>query len=489
MQQLSVAWHEGQFLRPQHFQAAERYLFSQWQTSQGWSLPFRYGVYSLEISREALANNQLEIQSIRALLRDGTVIDLGSEQQPDRIHLKEAIAGLTKAFANLSDAFDAQPNIRVYLGIPKLRLGRANLSPTAGDDNTRFVETRVSVADENSGAKDQELLFRSLNVRILLSVQDLTGYDLLPLLQLTRVGDSGAVPQIDQSYIPPVLTLDAFPTLGRGIVRAIYDLTGHKIEFISQQLVSRGVGFDSRYPGDLDRLMMLTLLNSTYAALGAIAFTRGVHPLEAYTEICRAIGAISVFAPSRRVEELPPYDHEDLGGVFTELKRRYELLLNMVHDYAFEQRFFVGVGLGMQVTLEPKWFNSDWQWFIGVRKGELTTDECRNLLSPGELDWKLGSSRQVEFLFQHRAEGLDLAPVDRPIRALPGDTEWLYYEIARKDTPAWSDVQLTQTLAMRLKDSLIQNADRLQGERQLQVSFRGKPVALQFALFAVPAKT
>jgi len=489
MQNLSVNWHEGLFLRPQHFQAAERFLSDQLQTSHLWNHPFHYGLLSFEFGKEALSNNQLDIQSVQARMRDGTIVDLGTEQQPDRIPLREVLSGLSKAFAGLSEAFDAQPVIRVYLGIPKLRLGRPNLSSDGPKDNSRYLQTPIVIADENTGGNEQELLFRSLNVRVLLSVQDLTGYDLLPILQLKRVGEGGAVPQIDPEYIPPVMTIDACPALSRGIIRPIYDLIGHKSDFISQQLVSRGVGFDSRYPGDLDRLSMLSVLNSSYAALAALLFTKGVHPYTAYCEICRIIGGLSVFSPTRRVEELPRYDHEDLGTLFAELKRRVEILLNTVHDYAYEQRFFVGVGLGMQVSLEPKWFNSDWQWFIGVRKGELTTEECRNLLSPGQLDWKLGSSRQVEILFQHRAEGLEMTPVDRPIRALPGDEDWLYYQIARKDTPAWNDVQLTQTLAMRLKDSLILNADRLQGERQLMVSYRDLRVSLQFALFSVPSES
>jgi hypothetical protein len=41
---------------------------------------------------------------------------------------------------------------------------------------------------------------------------------------------------------------------------------------------------------------------------------------------------------------------------------------------------------------------------------------------------------------------------------------------------------------MRLKDALIVNRDRLQGERQLVVAHRGKRAALQFALFAVPTR-
>jgi type VI secretion system protein ImpJ len=232
---------------------------------------------------------------------------------------------------------------------------------------------------------------------------------------------------------------------------------------------------------------MLSQLNAAYGVLSVLVFTPGIHPLVAYTELCRIAAQLAIFTPQRRTAGFAPYDHEDLGGIFRQVQLQIELCINSVRDYEFQQRYFVGVGLGLQVTLEPQWFHADWQWFIGVRKGDLTTQEIRDLLSPGQLDWKFGSSRQVEMLFQHRAEGLQLTPLDRPIRALPARQDWIYYECPRNDTPAWRDVQQTQTLALRLKDSLILNLDRLQGETQLVVSARGKRIPLQFALFAVPA--
>jgi type VI secretion system protein ImpJ len=80
-----------------------------------------------------------------------------------------------------------------------------------------------------------------------------------------------------------------------------------------------------------------------------------------------------------------------------------------------------------------------------------------------------------------------MTTVDRPIRALPSSPDWVFYEVVRKDASAWRDVQETQTLAMRLKDSMIVNRDRLQGQRRLVVSVNGRQVGLEFALFAVPA--
>ncbi|HEX3726222.1 MAG TPA: type VI secretion system baseplate subunit TssK, partial [Pirellulales bacterium] len=201
----------------------------------------------------------------------------------------------------------------------------------------------------------------------------------------------------------------------------------------------------------------------------------------------RIVGQLAIFDAQRRPPEIPRYDHDDLARIFRYVKERIEALINKVRDYEFEQRFFVGVGAGMQVSLDLKWFNSDWQWFVGVSRGDLPEAECRDMLSAGQLDWTLGSSRQVEILFAHRAEGLQLLPLDRPPRALPVNRDWIYYQVSRQNA-AWKDVQETQTLAMRLKESLIVNRDKLAGERKLIVSSRGRQAALQFALFAVPAR-
>lgn len=488
MRNLPVHWYEGLFLRPQHFQAADRYWTELLQTSEQWDHPYNYGLTSLEYSKEALANHQFQIHALKARMPDGTLVSLESGNEPDRLDLKPTLLAMNQGQVDLAEAFGRESTIKVFLAVPKLQLGRANVGFAGHADHSRYIETEQSTQDESRGGEDQTIQVRSLNARLLLSSQDLSGYEILPIAQLRRASEEQAVPRIDPEYIPPVVSISAWPPLGRDIVRAIYDIIGQKIEVLSQQISNRGIGLEGRDPGDLDRIMMLAELNVAFSTLAVLAFAQGVHPFVAYTELCRIVGQLSIFAAKRRAEDIPAYDHDDLAGIFTQIRIRIERLINTVRDYEFEQRYFVGVGMGMQVTLEPKWFNSDWQWFIGVNKGELSEQECRELLSAGQLDWKFGSSRQVEILFKHRAEGLRLNLVDRTIRALPSRGEWVYYEVDRKDSPAWRDVQETQTLAMRLKDSLIVNADRLQGERRLMVSLRGKRVTLQFALFAVPLR-
>lgn len=346
----------------------------------------------------------------------------------------------------------------------------------------------MSLQEETRGGNDQDVKFKALNLRLLLSTQDTSGYELLPLVQIERAGEHGSLPRLDVTYIPPVLALDAWPGLGRDIVRAISDILSRRIETLGQQVANRGITFDSREPGDMERLLMVGQLQESAAILSVLTVARGVHPFVAYCELARIVGKLAVFGKDRTLPTIPPYDHDDLGTIFREMMRLIDTLIHAVRDYQFEQRYFLGVGLGMQVALEPRWFHSDWKWFVGVFKRELTEQKCQLLLSPGQLDWKLGSSRQVENLYARGAEGLNLVPAQRPPRTLPISSDWIYFEVTRADH-AWRDVQETQTLAMRFRESLILNLDRLQGERQIVVSYEGGQIALEFALFAVASQS
>lgn len=483
-----VHWHEGMFLRPQHFQAAERYWTETLENSEQWDHEYNYGLRSVQISNEAIANFQVQLTLCKARMRDGTLVSLAPGSEPDRVGLKDAMEGLQNALVHvdLKEAFNNETALRVYLAVPKLKLGSSNVAPL--DDPAtlkhRFVIDQRRLVDEAQGGDEQEIQLRRLNVRLLLSgIHDLSGYEYLPVAQIKRTSEGEGVPKLDPMYIPPVLAIDAWPALGHDIVRAIYDEIGEWINIRSQQVVDRNIMFAGNDARDVERLFMLSELNSAYTTLAVIAFARGVHPFVAYTELCRIVGQLSVFGETRRPPEIPRYDHDNLGPIFYDIKEKIEALLKALPADEFEQRPFIGEGLGMQVRLETRWFGNDWQWYVGVTRGGLTEAELRTLL--GELAWKLGSSRQVDILFTQRREGLDLQPVEQAPRALPTKGNWTYFVVNRKNS-AWTDVSTTQTLAMRLQEHLILNRDKLQGERKLIVQSRGKPAELQFSLFAVP---
>jgi len=471
MRNQPVHWSEGLFLRPHHFQAADRYWAEALHTSEQWDHQYDYGVRTLEFSDDAIANYQFQLNSCHARMRDGTLISLEPGQEPDRVDLKEA--------------FETESVVRVYLAVPKLKMGSVNVATDADPGKHRYLESKQSAQDESQGGNDQEIQFRTLNVRVMLSTQDLAGYEVLPIAQIQRAGQEEATPEVDDAYFPPMLAIDAWPPLGRDVVRDVYDIIGQKIEHLCQQVINRGISLSTQVPGDLDRLMMLSKLNEAYSVLRVLAFAFGVHPFVAYTELCRIVGQLAIFGAERRCPDLPVYDHDDLAGIFRRVKELIEMLLARVRDYEYEQRFFIGRGRGLAVSLESQWFHTDWQWFVGVYRGNLSRDDCMKLLSPGQLNWKLGASDKVEHLFVTRSPGLHLTPLAQAPRALPPSGHVIYFEVTRGNA-AWNDVLETESLAMRLNENLIANRDDLQGKQDLVVSFGGQQHPLQFALFAVP---
>jgi type VI secretion system protein ImpJ len=461
------------FLRPHHFQAADRHMRELVATAAAWAHPYNYGLFRCELSTEALANYQVQATGLQCGLGDGTIFSVGTDHQLDRRDLK--------------GAFASHPVVTVYLAIPKLVLGRPNVAKgvRAPGDQPRYVSATSPLQDEAAGGNDQEIDLLRLDARLLLSTDDLHGYEAVPIARIRRTGAEEATPELDDDFIPPLLAIDAWPPLSLGIVRAIYDIIGEKIEVLSGRVRERGVTLSSPDPGDLDDLLMLTTLNEAQATLHCLTFAKGVHPFPAYAELCRIVGALSIFDPQRVVGDIPAYDHDDLARIFKWVKLRIEALLGSRKRLQYEQRFFIGVERGLQVAIEPKWLHTGWDWYVGVNGKNIPDRTVRELLEPGKLDWKMGSSQQVDVIFKHGVPGLTHVELPTAPRALPAHQGWAYYEISREGN-AWKDVLATQSLALRFRTELIGNLDQLPGQRNLEVILPDKRAVLQFALFAVP---
>jgi type VI secretion system protein ImpJ len=138
------------FLRPQHFQAADRYWHELLETSERWDHVYNYGVRSIEFSREALANYQFELSSCQARLRDGTLVAIEPGQDSGRVDLKAAVGPGGKAVAGLQEAFAKTAQVLVYLAVPKLSLGRANVGRPGSDSHPRYMAQKLSFEDETT---------------------------------------------------------------------------------------------------------------------------------------------------------------------------------------------------------------------------------------------------------------------------------------------------------------------------------------------------
>jgi type VI secretion system protein ImpJ len=464
----AVHWHEGMFLRPQHFQTAQRHWWQHVRSNAQWDHHYNWGLRSLEFDLDALANYRCVVRSLEARLRDGALVVISPEDSLPPV--------------NLRPVFEKHNSVTVYLGVPVFHLGRPNAAAQAPAEEARYLVDTQDLEDENTGHNLQPIPVRRLNLKLLLSTQSLTGHEVLPLARLEKSSRVEATPQLDPSYFPPVLACDAWRPLSAGVLMSLYDRIGKKMELLADQVVARGITFDSNSQGDALTFNQLRELNQGYTTLGVLAFAQGIHPLLVYGELCRLVGQLAIFGKGHRAPDLPAYDHDDLAKCFFKVKEHIDTLLDIFVEPEYQERSFLGAGLRMQVSLEPAWLESNWQMFLGVRS-PLDSAECVRLLTQsGNLDMKIGSSERVDTIFRQGAAGLRFTHLTHPPRALPMPQGQVYFEVLREAKDAeWQHVKKSLNLAIRLNENLI--AGSIQGQRVLTIRHGGQTVPLQFTLY------
>jgi type VI secretion system protein ImpJ len=463
----AIHWAEGMLLRPHHFQAAERSLRDELQLSENWNVGYAYGLRKLDVDHDALVNWRIVVRACQARFRDG-------------LHLSYPESASLAPAAVPRDAFKtAQDRVMVYLGVPRFQPGHKNADGSA-DSACRFVVDTEEIEDENKPGNAQQLEIRWLNARLLVGEAELSGYETLPLMRLRLGTTAEAPPEIDPEYIPPILACDAWPILNHHILETIYDRVGSTADLLSRQMIDRGVAFESGHREDLERILKLHSLNHALGYLINLPFVRGVHPLPAYMELCRVVGLLAIFQPDRRMPEVPRYDHDDLGKCFYAIRRLLDLGPDVRQRYI--KRPFVGAGLQMQVRLEREWLEPTWSFYIGV-ESNLAFGEVDKLLMR-RLDMKVGSSEEVDRIYNRGQAGVNLTPEPQVPRDLPA-TNWTYWKVDR-GSEAWKQVEKTLNLGIRFNERQVEG--EIDGQQYVRIKMEGgNLVGLSFALYAMPA--
>src|SRR5262249_37297690 len=146
--------------------------------SEKWDHHYNWGLRSFDLDKDALNNHRLVIRSLQARFRDGTLVSIPEDATLPALDLKQLMA--------------TENSLTVNLAVPMLRLGRANVSsdgalPRAGEGKSegsaaesvahRYLIDSQDLEDENTGVNPQPIQVRLLNLKLLMSNQDMTGYE------------------------------------------------------------------------------------------------------------------------------------------------------------------------------------------------------------------------------------------------------------------------------------------------------------------------
>ncbi|MEX1233329.1 MAG: type VI secretion system baseplate subunit TssK [Planctomycetaceae bacterium] len=474
MTNFPIHWHEGQFLRPHHFQWANRYLESLIQLESRSNSIFNFGLSAIEIDEDALLNWRFSLRRCQLKTIDGTII-----RHPDDVNLPPLQLNSEKDFNN------HQRRARIYLAIPRLDYGRSNSASEAEAGVThRYIVDTTMVDDENLANNKQPLQLRRHNARLIVGEDAASRYEALPICQLRLGTTDVATPEIDPDYIPPVLSVAAWPLFRSQMLTSIRDRYQGLADELSREFRDRGVAFLAERSEDLERILKLQAINSVLGGVNYLCTIGRIHPLTAYLELSRCVGTMSIFKIPRSLPPLPEYDHDELGPCFIELKR----LLDMGPEErpSYFPRDFKGAGYQLQVRLDREWLEPSWNFYIGV-KSNLTLNEVDRLLRT-RLHLKAGASDEVEQFYLRAISGVTLEPAPSPPLQLPSGKQGWTYWLVKRESAAWRHVEDTLHFAIRFNEK--QAKSTIEGQKSVTVQ---NPedldlVELAFTLYAVPAK-
>jgi type VI secretion system protein ImpJ len=469
----AVHWHEGMLLRPQHFQAGDRYWQDQQRWNTRWGQAYHWGIRSIRLDQEALKASRFKVQKLEARLRDGTIVRVPDDGQlPDR-DLRQFLTGPAP--------------VEIMLAVPALRMGWANVR-NKSDEIVRYSveQVREGVPDENDGRPSGAgaVQFRRLNLQLIVEGEtDLAGFETLPLARVDRSGQVGAIPRLAPSYIPPVLACDAWDPLKQDLLSSIDGRIASLVETYAKRVRGKA-RFGSNNPDEVLMLEKFRLLNEARTYFRILVAAEGVHPFDAYFELCRLLGRLAILGKGLPTFDPPLYNHDDLGTCFTRVKQDIDELLSRDFDQGYEQQEFMGVGKSLKAPFKAAWLAPNWDMYVGV-SSSIPSADCARYLT-GRLNMKIAAYGRVEEVFSRRLRGLEFQYVNNQPALLPSGPEMTYFRINRNSSAdEWRFVENTLEIAVRLNEHLI--LEPLENKLNFTLKFDdGKPVQMTFTLYIVP---
>jgi type VI secretion system protein ImpJ len=316
-----ILWGDGLFLRPQHFQQQDAYHESRLHETAQALHPYNWGVRSLRLDADGLRSGVLRPTEISLIFPDG---ELYCAPQADALPPPVALDTLPEGLAEVT----------FYLVLHPIRYSGDNYSADlAGGFVSRFVSEQRSTPDLYTQAAEAELSFLRKSVKLVAHTEPRDQFTSIPLVRLLRTSTAGFA--IDESFVPPSLTIDASPVIYMGLRRLI-DALQAKVNALygfHREPTKNIIEFRS---GDIASFWLLHTANSAFAALMHLHQHPALHPERLFQELLRLTGALLTFSKGYALSDLPIYRHDDPGPAFGKL----DLILRELLETVISTRYF-----------------------------------------------------------------------------------------------------------------------------------------------------
>jgi type VI secretion system protein ImpJ len=429
MRQLEpVIWSKGTLLNPQHLQMQDRFLEDTLNFQLN-ALAFRpWGFSRLRIDQEALANGQFAISEAAGIFADGLLFDVpASESGP--------------AARSLANDFEPdQETMDVYLAAPRHRELGINVSGDGRDNDARYRAEYVLVRDENTGLAEKPVQVARKNLRILFEGESLEGNTALRVARVRRV--PAGLFQLDPRFVPPLIDLGASDYLV-SIVRRLVEILTARSSMLSGTRRQKNQTLADFTASDIASFWLLYAINSHFPVFRHLFEGRRGHPESLYSAMLGLSGSLTTFSLTIHPRDLPEYDHDNLGGCFTELDEKLRLLLETVVPSNFVSLPLKLVQPAIYATsLAEDRYLTNTRMYLAV-----TSDVSKaDLISKTPYLVKICSATHIEHLVRQALPGVALTHVAQPPSSVPVKLNYEYFSLNQAG-PAWEAITRARNLA------------------------------------------
>jgi type VI secretion system protein ImpJ len=432
-----VVWTQGMFLTPQHFQTLESYLEGTLQFRQAASHFANWGVTELDIDSEALANGLFRTNTCIGLMPDGEPVNIpdSDEAPPSR---------------TIADHFPPhRTTLDVFLGLPESRPRARNVTipgpdrsaPSGAMPETRYLAETRMVPDENLGEEEKPVQVARRTFRILFGNEYRDGFSSFRIAQITR--NAAGLPILNPQFVAPCLNLASSRYLTTLLRRQI-EILANKSATLSAPRRQRGKLLAEFSASETAHFWLLHTVNSYLPELKHIWKVRQGHPEPAYVAMLRLAGALATFSLEGHPENLPDYDHDDLGHCFTQLDMKIRELMETV----IPQKF-VSVPLELsdrflwtgRVTEDEYFRNS--QFFLAISAKMGVDDLIRKV--PAIV--KVASADDIQRVVRNALPGVTLRHTPTPPEAIPVRLDNQYF-LLNQGGALWEAITRSRQIAV-----------------------------------------
>lgn len=421
-----VAWTEGLFLRPQHFQQNARFFDRIVRSLQSAVGGHCWGFARLDLNTDLLDLGKVAIDAGQGFFADGEVFDF-----PEHDLMPPAI-----------DVPEDALSCAIFLSIQPKRFGdrETSLAGTDTRSKTDLIQVEDSATEVRTSAADVEV--SQLATRLIIEKAPGKGVDgaiTIPIARISDIGSNGEV-KLEAGFIPTVMSYGQSDVL-RSFANNIEGL----LEGRSETLAARVTGASSGGAPEVSDYILLQTINRYLNVFRDLSQQPALHPYNLYriaTDLCAEFATYT--QPDRVAPRLPGYDHRKLTETFRPVMDEVRRSLSYIGDPTAASMPLEDRGFGIQVSkITDRSILTSAQIVLAV--GAAMSAEDLRKRFPSQV--KIGSVDIIRDLVNVQIPGVRIKALPVAPRQIPYHAGKVYFELERKGD-YWQ--QLTEASALAI---------------------------------------